>query len=237
MTRAAPLGRAAPLSSTWRFDSESPIRWLVRALLGNTGLCGSERGELSDVGRSASSSADRAARRVPGRAARAEARRRAKAPQRHPFFREPPHATRLNRAWRGCEHRARARAAGAHPRVEDGHRASSGNRASRRSTVGPRTAEGGDLPRLRSPLLQSGAPRLLVRVAPFDTCPERSVPRPVPDGLERTEAVRPRRDSAPAGDRGTPVLRRLRPGLEPLELQAGIRLLLDMSFPCKLRVT
>ena len=54
VTRAAPLGRAAPLSSTRRFDPESPIRWLVRAHFGDTGLCGSERGELADVGRTAS---------------------------------------------------------------------------------------------------------------------------------------------------------------------------------------
>ena len=51
------------------------------------------------------------------------------------------------------------------------------------------------LPRLRRPL-PGGTRRLALRVRPAHRRPERPVPRPVPDGLERAAHLRPRLDSA-----------------------------------------
>ena len=220
VTRAAPVGRAAPLSSTRRFDPESPNRWLVRALIGNTGLCGSERGKLQDVRRSASNGEDGWARRLLGCASRAEARRRAEASQRHPFLREPPVAPGLDGASGGGADGAQAIRTASRAPDEDDRCASSGNQGARSATTCPRSAEGRDLQCLRSPLLRPGAQGGVVRVAPLDERTERAVPRPFPDGFERAAAVRARADGAPAGNRCTPVLRGVRPGLEPVELQA-----------------
>ena len=51
-------------------------------------------------------------------------------------------------------------------------------------------------------------------------CPERPVPRPVPDGLERAAHLRPRLDGDRAGDRRAPVLHRLGQQLGPVVVQA-----------------
>jgi hypothetical protein len=225
VTRAAPVGRAAPLSSTRRFDPESPNRWLVRARFGHTSLCGSERGELSDVGRSASNGAGRSARRLLGRASRAKARRRAKVPQRHSLLPEPSLAPQLDRPSGRCRCRAQARRTTTRASDEDGRRAPARDRAAR--GAGPRscTAQGRDLPRLRAPLLRPGAQSLVVRVPPFDASAERPISRPLPDGLERAATVRPRADGTPAGDRRAQILRGVGPGLEPVELQALVPVL------------
>ncbi len=227
MTRVAPLGRAAPLSSTRRFDPESPIRWLVRAHFGDTGLCGSERGERSDVGSTASNGESGAAASLLGGAPRAQARGRAKVPLGHPLLRQPPLAAQLHRASDGREHRAHASSTATHTRDEDDRGAPTRHRAARGSTGRQGPPEGCDLPRFRPALLRSGTQGCLVRVPPFDTRAERPVPRPFPDGLERTTALRARRDGAPTGACGPQVLRRLRTRLEPVELQAGVRLLLE----------
>ena len=227
VTRVAPLGRAASLSSTRRFDPESPIRWLVRALLGDTGLCGSERGELSDVGPTASNGESGTAGCLLASASRAEARCCAEVPFSHQILRKPSLVAWFHRASRGCEFRAAASPTAPRARVEDGRGAPPCDRAARAATACQGPTEGCDLPRLRPPLLRSGAQGRLVRVPPFDESREWPVSGPLPDGLERTTPVRPRPDGAPAGDRSPQVLRRLGTRLEPLELQAGLRLLLE----------
>ena len=70
-------------------------------------------------------------------------------------------------------------------------------------------------------VLPGGARHRMVRVAPLDEGAERPVPRPLPDGLVRAPAVRPRRDRPRPGRRGAPILRALRSGLEPLGLSLG----------------
>jgi hypothetical protein len=227
VTRAALLGRAAPLSSTRRFDPESPIRWLVRARSGNTGLCGSERGELSDVGRSASNGKRGAAGRLLAGASRAQARGCAEVPLCHSFLREASLAPELHRASRCHEEQARARGTAARARKQDHRRPTPRAPAARDATTCPRAAEGRDLPGLRSPLLRSGTQSLVVRVPSFDECAERSVHRPLPDGIQRATAIRARAYSASTGARRAQVLRRVRPGLEPVELQALVPVFVD----------
>ena len=112
-----------------------------------------------------------------------------------------------------------------------------GDRAARAATTCQGSAEGRDLQRLRPALLRPGAQGLVVRVPTLDKGPERPVPRSLPDGLERTSPVRSRRNCAPAGTRRSQVLRGLGTRLEPVELQAGLRLLLTpRSFRRKLRM-
>ena len=77
-----------------------------------------------------------------------------------------------------------------------------------------------DLHRLRV-VLPGGARHRLVRVAPLHEGPERPVPRPLPDGLVRAPAVRPRAERSRPGRRGAPVLRALRSRLEPVGLSLG----------------
>ena len=80
-------------------------------------------------------------------------------------------------------------------------------------------AESGDLQRLRL-VLRRGAPGRALRVELDDDRPERPVPRPLPDGLERAAALRSRRDRDRAGKGGLPVLRPFGTGLEPVVVQA-----------------
>ena len=96
-------------------------------------------------------------------------------------------------------------------------------RRRRRSARGSKRARAlareGDLPRLRR-LPQAGAPGRAMRVRRPDDRAERPVPRPVPDGLERAPAVRPRGVRARAGTRRVPLLRPFGTRLEPVVLQA-----------------
>jgi hypothetical protein len=226
VTRAALLGRAAPLSSTRRFDPESPIRWLVRARSGDTGLCGSERGELSDVGPSASNGERGASGCLLAGAPRAQARGCVEVPLRHPFLRKPSLAPQLFGASGNPEHRGQARGTASRARKQDDRRPTSRPPAPRDATTCPRAAEGRDLPGFR-PLLRSGTQSVVVRVPSFDECAERSVPWPFPDGIQREAAIRARADSASTGARRAQILRRVRPGLEPMELQTLVPVFVD----------
>ncbi len=90
-----------------------------------------------------------------------------------------------------------------------------------------------DLPRLRR-VLPAGGRRLAVRVGSPHRRTERAVPRPLPDGLERAPALRPRLVSNRAGRGSPPVLRRVRARLEPVVLQA-LELARSERFLCKVR--
>ena len=110
-------------------------------------------------------------------------------------------------------------------------------RAKSRQLAGGRGGDAAkrDLPRLRR-RLPGGARRLALRVRPADRRPERPVPRPVPDGLERAAPLRARRVRRRAGEGRPPVLRRLGPRLEPVVLQAlELRGLASHDFVCKVR--
>ena len=87
------------------------------------------------------------------------------------------------------------------------------------------------LPRLRRPL-PGGTAGLALRVRPHDHRPERPVPRPVPDGLERAAHLRPRLDGDRAGDGRAQVLRRLGPQLGPVVVQA-----LELAAPLDAKVS
>ena len=223
------MGGPAPLSSTRRFDSESPIRWPVRPFLGDAGLCGSERGEFPDHGRAASSNESGAACRLPEDAPRAKAESGAEASQRHPFFRESPLASQLERASTGRHRRASARRAATRSRHENHRRAPARARASRSAAARQRATQGRDLSRFRATLLRSSPEGRVVRVASFDGCAEWPVSRALPDGLERASTLRARSESTPAGDRSAQVLRPVGSGLEPVELQAVVRILLGLA--------
>ena len=75
------------------------------------------------------------------------------------------------------------------------------------------------LSRLWRPL-PGGTAGLALRVRPHHHCPERPVPRPVPDGIERTTHLWPRLDCHRAGDRRPQVLHRLGQQLGPVVVQA-----------------
>ncbi len=147
-------GRAAPLSSTRRFDSEDPIRWPVRPLSGDTGLCGGERREFPDHSRPPSSDEAGSARSLLADAFRAEARRSAEASQRHPFLREPSLAPQLYKASERGRHGARARGTATRARNEDHRRAQARAEASRGAAAGECATEARDLPRFRATLLR-----------------------------------------------------------------------------------
>ena len=105
------------------------------------------------------------------------------------------------------------------PRARRARTADSSGEAEAAAGAARAIAREGDLPRLRL-LLQTGAPGRPLRVRVPDERRERSVPRPLPDGLERAPALRPRRVRAPAGAGRVPVLRPLGPRLEPVVVQA-----------------
>ncbi len=206
-TSGPPCKGPAPLSSTRRFDSESPIRWPVRPHSGDTGFCGSERGEFEEHGRPASSNEDGSACRLLEDAPRAQAEIGAEASQRHPLFREPSLTPQLCGAPGSRAHSARARGTATRTRDEDHRRSQARSAATRSAPAGECTAQDRDLPCLRQPLLRSGAEGGLVRVPSLDDCPERPVPRSLPDGLERAAPVRARAEGSRAGDRCAQVLR------------------------------
>jgi hypothetical protein len=93
-----------------------------------------------------------------------------------------------------------------------------------------RDAERGDLPHLRK-LLRRSATRGALRVAHANGRAERPVPGPVPDGLDRTPAVRPWLLRRGASARGVSILRLLGERLEPLVVQAVNST--DCGEPCE----